>query len=72
MLDFSLRILYFVYVGNDPDPCKEMDMVSPKIQAAFGALIAVIEEDMKVTKSNTEYHKLAMLQKSVNRLSKSA
>lgn len=46
-------------------------MVSPKIQAAFGALIAVIEEDMKVTKSNSEYHKLAMLQKSVNRLAKS-
>lgn len=46
-------------------------MVSPKIQAAFGALLEAIEADKKVTKSNEEFHKLSMLQKSVNRLAKS-
>lgn len=47
-------------------------MVSPKVAAAFGALLQAIEDDMRVTKSNVEYHKLAMLSKSVNRLAKSS
>jgi len=47
-------------------------MISPKVAAAFGALLQAIEDEMKVTKSNAEYHRLAMLSKSVNRLSKSA
>lgn len=46
-------------------------MVSPKVAAAFGALLEAIESDMKITKSNEEYHRLAMLSKSVNRLAKS-